>query len=49
MIKKKLEGQELNKLKNFIEENINNQKSLIENKELEEKLKNETIDVSLTT
>lgn len=44
---KKSRGQELNKLKNFIEEIINHQKSLIENKELEEKLKNETIDVSL--
>ena len=44
---KKARGQELNKLKNFIEESINLQKKYIENKELEKKLKNETIDVSL--
>ena len=44
---KKTRGQELNTLKNFIEENINDQKSYIENKELEKKLKNETVDVSL--
>ena len=44
---KKSRGQELNKLKNFIEENINHQRSYIEDRELEKKLKNEIIDVSL--
>jgi len=44
---KKIKGQELNKLKNFIEDEINDQKALIENKDLEKKLKNESIDVTL--
>ena len=44
---KKIKGQELNKLKNFIEDVINDQKILIENIDLEQKLKNESIDVSL--
>ena len=44
---KKIKGQELNKLKTFIEVTINDQKILIENKKLEEKLKNESIDVTL--
>jgi len=44
---KKIKGQELNKLKTFIEDVVNNQKILIENKELEKKLKNESIDVTL--
>ncbi|MDC1054494.1 phenylalanine--tRNA ligase subunit alpha [Alphaproteobacteria bacterium] len=44
---KKIKGQELNKLKTFIEVSINDQKILIENTELEQKLKNESIDVTL--
>ena len=44
---KKIKGQELNKLKTFIEISINDQKILIENKDLEQKLKNESIDVTL--
>jgi len=44
---KKIKGQELNKLKNFIEDAVNDQKILIENKDLEKKLKNESIDVTL--
>ena len=39
---KKIKGQELNKLKTFIEVSINDQKILIENTELEQKLKNES-------
>ena len=44
---KKIKGQELNKLKTFIEVSINDHKILIENAELEKKLKNESIDVTL--
>ena len=44
---KKIKGQELNKLKTFIEVSINDHKSLIENAELEQKLKNESIDVTV--
>ena len=44
---KKIKGQELNKLKTFIENAVNEQKILIENNKLEEKLKNESIDVTL--
>ena len=44
---KKIKGQELNKFKTFIEDAVNEQKILIENKELEKKLKNESIDVTL--
>ena len=44
---KKIKGQELNKLKTFIEDAVNDHKILIENKKLEEKLKNESIDVTL--
>ena len=44
---KKIKGQELNKLKTFIEDSINHHKILIENKKLEEKLKNEGVDVTL--
>ena len=44
---KKIKGQELNKLKTFIEDAVNDHKNLIENKKLEEKLKNESIDVTL--
>jgi phenylalanyl-tRNA synthetase alpha chain len=44
---KKIKGQELNKLKTFIEVSINDQKILIENTELDQKLKNESIDVTL--
>ncbi len=44
---KKIKGQELNKLKTFIEVSINDHKILIENAELEHKLKNESIDVTL--
>ena len=44
---KKIKGQELNKLKTFIEDVVNDHKILIENKKLEEKLKNESIDVTL--
>ena len=44
---KKIKGQELNKLKTFIEVLINDHKIFIENAELEQKLKNESIDVTL--
>ena len=44
---KKIKGQELNKLKTSIEVSINDHKILIENAELEQKLKNESIDVTL--
>ena len=44
---KKIKGQELNKLKTFIEDAVNDNKILIENKKLEEKLKNESVDVTL--
>ena len=44
---KKIKGQELNTLKAFIEDSINDHKILIENTELELKLKNENIDVTL--
>ena len=44
---KKIKGQELNKLKTFIEVSINDHRILIENAELEQKLKNESIDVTL--
>ena len=44
---KKIKGQELNKLKTFIEVSINDHKILIENAELEQKLNNESIDVTL--
>jgi phenylalanyl-tRNA synthetase alpha chain len=44
---KKIKGQELNKLKTFIEVSINDHKILIQNAELEQKLKNESIDVTL--
>ena len=44
---KKIKGQELNKLKKIIEDTVNNQKILIENKELEKKLKNESVDITL--
>ena len=44
---KKVKGQELNKLKKLIEDAINHQKILIENEDLEKKLKNESIDVTL--
>ena len=44
---KKIKGQELNKLKTFIEVSINDHKILIENAEIEQKLKNESIDVTL--
>ena len=44
---KKIKGHELNKLKTFIENAINDHKNLIENKKLEEKLKNESVDVTL--
>ena len=44
---KKIKGQELNTLKTFIEVSINDHKILIENAELEQKLKNESIDVTL--
>jgi Phenylalanyl-tRNA synthetase alpha subunit len=44
---RKLKGQELNKLKSVIEEAIDNQKSFIENQEIEKKLQNENIDVTL--
>ena len=44
---KKIKGQELNKLKTLIEDAVNDHKILIENKKLEEKLKNESIDVTL--
>ena len=44
---KKIKGQELNKLKTFIEVSIYDHKILIENAEIEQKLKNESIDVTL--
>ncbi len=44
---KKIKGQELNKLKKFIEISINDHKTLIENTEIEHKLKDESIDVTL--
>ena len=44
---KKIKGQELNKLKTFVEDTINDHKILIENKKLEEKLNNESVDVTL--
>ena len=44
---KKIKGQELNKLKTFIESSITDQKILIENLEIEQKLQNESIDVTL--
>jgi len=44
---KKIKGQELNNLKTFIEVSVNDHKILIENAELEQKLKNERIDVTL--
>ena len=44
---KKIKGQELNKLKTFIEDAVNDHKILIENKKLEEKLKNESVEVTL--
>ena len=44
---KKIKGQELNKLKTSIEDAVNDHKILIENKKLEEKLKNESIDITL--
>ena len=44
---KKIKGQELNKLKTFIEDTVNDHKNFIENKKLEDKLKNESIDVTL--
>jgi len=44
---KKIKGQELNKLKTFIESSITDHKILIENLEIEQKLQNESIDVTL--
>ncbi len=44
---KKIKGQELNKLKNIIEDTVNDQKILIENKDLEKKLKHESVDTTL--
>ena len=44
---KKIKGQELNNLKTFIEVSVSDHKILIENAELEQKLKNERIDVTL--
>ncbi len=44
---KKSKGQELNITKKFIEEVLKDQKSKIENKEIEKKLSSETIDVTL--
>ena len=44
---RKLKGQKLNKLKSVIEEAIDNQKTFIENQEIEKKLQNENIDVTL--
>ena len=44
---KKTKGQELNKLKSFIEDKINEQKINIENQELQKKLNNEKIDITL--
>ena len=45
--KKKIRGQELNKLKDLIENILNEQKINIENEELQKKLNNEKIDVTL--
>ena len=44
---KKIKGQELKKFKTFIEFSINYHKTLIDNLELERKLKDESIDVTL--
>ena len=44
---KKIKGQELNKLKNIIEDAVNEQKILIENNDLEKKLKHESVDITL--
>ena len=44
---KKIKGQELNKLKTFIESSITDRKIFIENLEIEQKLQNESIDVTL--
>ena len=44
---KKIKGQELNKLKNIIEDTVNDQKIIIENKDLEKKLKHESVDITL--
>ena len=44
---RKLKGQKLNKLKTLVEETISNQKTHIENEEIEKKLKKENIDVTL--
>ena len=44
---RKLKGQELNKLKSLIEDAIDNQKTFIENAEIEKKLQNENVDVTL--
>ena len=46
---RKLKGQELNKLKILVEETINNKKINIESKEIQKKLQNENIDVTLPT
>ncbi len=44
---RKLKGQELNNLKTLVEEAINIKKTKIENSEIEKKLQNESIDVTL--
>ncbi len=44
---KKTKGQELNLTKKFIEDAVKNQKTIIENKEIEKKLNSEYIDVTL--
>ena len=44
---RKLKGQELNKFKSLIEKVIDDQKTFIENAEIEKKLKTENIDVTL--
>ena len=44
---RKLMGQELNKLKSLVEEAVSNQKIQIENEEIEKKLENENIDITL--
>ena len=44
---KKSKGQELNLTKKLIEETVKDQKIIIENKEIEKKLKSESIDVTL--
>ena len=44
---KKSKGQELNIIKKLIEETVKDQKIIIENKEIETKLKSESIDVTL--